>query len=100
MLLKKLFPLLAKFTKPSNYERFFKNAYAILGFDASNELSKISAPTYIISGSDDKTVGNDGALELKAGISDSELFIYDGLGHGAFEEAGDFYERIFDFLIS
>ena len=27
---KKMFPLMARFTKPKTYERFFKNAYAIL----------------------------------------------------------------------
>lgn len=91
------FPLLAKFTKPRNYTRFFRNAYAILGFDARRELSKISSPTLIIAGDDDHTVGNDAPYELKNGIRNSELFIYKGLGHGAFEEAGDFYRRVFDF---
>ncbi|MCR5295712.1 MAG: alpha/beta hydrolase [Lachnospiraceae bacterium] len=93
-----LFPLLARFTKPADYERFFRNAYAILDFDVREELSKITAPTLIIAGSDDKTVGNDAARELKAGIDGSELIVYEGLGHGAYEEAGDFYERIFAFF--
>ena len=91
------FPLIASFTKPESYDRFFANAYAILKFDARSELSKITSPTLIIAGSDDKTVGNDAANELKEGISDSELYIYEGLGHGVFEEAKDFYDRIFEF---
>ena len=82
---RKYFPLLASFTKPANYDRFFRNAYAILKFDARNELSKIMCPTLIIAGSDDRTVGNDAAFELNRRISGSELYIYDGLGHGAFE---------------
>jgi len=94
---RRYFPLIAKFTKPSNYDRFMKNAFAILAFDARAELSHISCPTLIISGDDDRTVGNDAAYELKKGISDSELFIYKGLGHGLFEEAKDFYDRIFEF---
>ena len=97
---RKLFPVLARFTKPSDYERFFRNAYAILDFDVRNELGKIKAPTLIIAGSDDKTVGNDAANELHKGISGSELYIYEGLGHGAFEEAKDFYDRILDFCKS
>ena len=97
---RKLFPVLARFTKPSDYERFFRNAYAILDFDVRNELGKIKAPTLIIAGSDDKTVGNDAANELNKGISGSELYIYEGLGHGAFEEAKDFYDRILDFCKS
>ena len=91
---RKFFPLIAKFTRPSSYERFFINAYAILGFDARDELSKIKAPTYIIAGSDDKTVGNDAAYELHKGIAGSELFVYGGLGHGAYEEAKDFYDKV------
>ena len=94
---RKYFPLIAKFTKPSSYDRFLKNADAILRFDAREELSKISCPTLIIAGSDDKTVGNDAPGELKDGINDSELFVYDGLGHGTFEEAKDFYDRVFTF---
>ncbi len=93
----KYFPLIAKFTKPSSYDRFLKNANAILGFDARSELSKISCPTLIIAGSDDKTVGNDAPDELKNGITNSELYVYEGLGHGVFEEAKDFYDRVFAF---
>ena len=94
---RKYFPLLAKFTKPLSYDRFMKNARAILEFDVCNELSRISCPTLIIAGSDDHTVGNGAAEKLNRGIADSELFIYNGLGHGAFEEAKDFYDRIFSF---
>lgn len=95
---RRLFPLLAKFTKPSSYDRFLKNANAILRFDARNELSMISCPTLILAGSDDKTVGNDAPGELKNGISGSELFVYEGLGHGSFEEAKDFYDRVLVFF--
>ena len=94
---RKYFPLFAKFTKPSSYDRFLKNARAILEYDVRNELSKINCPTFIIAGSDDHTVGNESAMELNREIAGSELFVYDGLGHGAFEEAKDFYERTFSF---
>ncbi len=91
---RKYFPLLARFTKPRTYDRFLKNAHAILGFDCRSELSEISCPTLIIAGSDDHTVGNDAAAELNRAIMGSELYVYEGLGHGAFEEAKDFYERV------
>ena len=94
---RKLFPLLARFTKPKSYERFFRNAYAILEFDAREELSKIGCPTLIIAGEDDHTVGNEAPYVINRGIPDSEIYIYQGLGHGAFEEAKDFYDRIFRF---
>ena len=94
---RKYFPLIAKFTKPSSYDRFLKNARAILAFDARSELSKISCPAFIIAGSDDRTVGTAAASEMHSAVAGSELFIYDGLGHGVFEEAKDFYDRVFDF---
>ncbi len=93
----KFMPLLAKFTKPKSYERFLKNANAILGFDARPELHKIKCPTLIIAGDDDNTVGNDAPNELHTAITGSETFIYKGLGHGAYDEGKDFYDRILEF---
>jgi len=95
---RKLFPLMAKFTKPESYERFFRNAAAILDFDAREELSKISCPTLILAGAEDKTVGGEAARELNERIENSRLFVYEGLGHGAFEEARDFYDRVYAFF--
>lgn len=94
---RKIFPIIARFTKPKSYERFLRNAYAIMDFDARGELSKIDRPTLIIAGDDDKTVGNDAPYELNKLIPNSRLHIYEGLGHGAFEEAKDFYDRVFEF---
>ena len=94
---KKYLPLVARFTKPTNYDRFLKNAYAILNFDARAELSKIKCPTYIMSGNCDNTVGNDAPYELKEGIAGSEILIFDGLGHGLFEEDKTFYDKVLSF---
>ena len=94
---RRLFPLLAKLTKPADYDRFLKNARAILRFDARGELSEIRCPTLILAGGEDKTVGKEAPRELKRGIANSELMIYERLGHGAYEEAKDFYERVFAF---
>ena len=94
---RKYLALLARFTKPRSYERFLKNARAILDFDCRGQLAEIRCPTLIIAGGDDRTVGNEAAGELNRGIAGSELFVYDGLGHGAYEEAKDFYDRILAF---
>ena len=94
---RKFFPALAKLTKPSSYDRFMRNAEAILEFDARSELSKIGCPTLIIAGSDDKTVGTDAGDEMNKGIKGSEIYVYDGLGHGLYEEASNFYDLVFGF---
>lgn len=93
---KRYLPLVARFTKPNNYDRFCKNAYAILDFDARQVLAKIKCPTYIMSGSCDNTVGNNAPYELKDAIENSEMIIFDGLGHGLFEEDKNFYNKVFE----
>ena len=41
----------------SSYDRFIANANAILEFDAVNELGRITCPTLIIGGEEDRIVG-------------------------------------------
>ena len=92
-------PLLARFTRPADYGRFFRNAYAILDFDARSVLSSVACPTLILAGSGDRTVGTEAAGELHRAVAGSELFVYEGLGHGAYEEARDFYDRVLAFCL-
>ena len=94
---RKYFPMMAKLTKPSSYERLYRNAYAILDFDVRGELNRIKAPTLILAGDNDLTVGNEAPYELNRGIEGSELYIYNGLGHSAYEEGKDFYDRVLNF---
>ena len=95
---RKAYPVLGLVGKPKSYERFLINARAILGFDAYDRLEEITAPTLIIGGGDDKIVGVMASYELHEQITGSELFVYPGLGHAAYEEAKDFNRRVFDFL--
>lgn len=93
------YPVLGRLGKPRSYDRFFVNANAIFSFDVYEELDKISCPTYIIGGAEDKTVGIDASYEMKEKIKQSGIYIYPGLGHAAYDEAKDFYSRVYDFLI-
>lgn len=95
---RKLYPILGRVGKPKSYDRFLVNARAILSFDASAELSRIACPTLILGGAEDRIVGADASRTLAAGISHSVLYFYPGLGHAAYEEAPDFYARVFVFL--
>ncbi|MBR0040936.1 MAG: alpha/beta hydrolase [Oscillospiraceae bacterium] len=95
---RKTYPLLGSVGRPKSYERFLANAEAILAFDAREELGKIACPTLVIGAAEDKIVGPAAAGELHALIPQSELFVYPGLGHAAYEEAKDFNERVFRFL--
>ncbi|MBP5603956.1 MAG: alpha/beta hydrolase [Ruminiclostridium sp.] len=95
---RKMYPFLGMVGKPSDYARFLTNARALLEFDVTGELGKITAPTLIIGGAEDHIVGVRASRELNEGIAGSELYIYDGLGHAPYEEAPDFYDRGFEFL--
>lgn len=96
---RKLYPLLGRVGRPADYGRFLSNARAILSFDASDELGKIACPTLIIGGADDRIVGVEASFEMKERIAGSELYVYPGLGHAAYEEAAeDFNGRVFRFL--
>ncbi|MBO6046505.1 MAG: alpha/beta hydrolase [Erysipelotrichaceae bacterium] len=93
-----IYPVVGFIGKPKTYDRFLINANAILQFNAYNEINEITCPTLIIGGDEDKTVGVEASYELNQKIKDSELYIYCGLGHAAYEEAKDFNQRVYDFL--
>lgn len=95
---RKLYPMLGWIGRPKSYDRFLVNANAVLGFDAYEEIEKIACPTLILGGEDDKIVGAQASYELHERIAGSQLYLYKGLGHAAYEEAPDFNERVFSFL--
>ncbi len=95
---RRFYPVLGRMGKPAEYGRFRANAEAILAFDASGEIGKIACPTLILGGEEDRIVGAQASRELHERIRGSELHLYPGLGHAAYEEARDFYERVYEFL--
>ena len=95
---RKMYPLLGSVGRPKSYERFLANAEAILAFDARGELKKITCPTLVIGGGEDKIVSPTAAGELHELIVQSELYVYPEYGHAAYEEAKDFNERVYRFL--
>lgn len=86
-IVQKVFYKWIELAKHGNYKRLI------------SELGKIVCPTLVIGGGCDKIVGVASSFELAKKISNSELFIYKAYGHATYEEARDFNERIFDFLM-
>lgn len=95
---RRLYPLLRRVGKPKSFDRFLTQAESCLRHDARTELGKIACPTLVIGGGRDKIVGPEAAPTLADRIRGSELFVYEDLGHGAYEEARDFNRRVLDFL--
>ena len=62
--------------------------------DAYGELGRIACPTLVIGGTNDRIVTWAASAEIADAIPGSELFLYEGLGHGLYEEAPDFLKRV------
>ena len=93
-----MIPLIGKLTKPKSYDRFFVQAEACRTHDASDRLAQIQAPTFVIGGEQDESLGGDASREIAAAIPGAVLKMYDQWGHGLYEEAGDFNETVLAFL--
>ena len=94
-----LVPIMGKLTKPKSYDRFFVQADACLTHDAYERLCRIQAPTLVIGGEKDNTLGGDASREIAAGIPGAELRMYGQWGHGLYEEARDFNQLVRSYLI-
>ena len=91
-------PLVGKLTKPKSYERFLVMGQACLDHDASGKLASITAPTLVLGGGKDETLGGDASRELAGAIPGAKLRIYEPWGHGLYEEAPEFHGDVLEFL--
>ena len=89
--------LLGSFGKPKSFERFLIQAASCLSHDAWERLGEIACPTLVIGGTDDRVTSGAASEELASRIPGAELRLYEGLGHGLYEEAPDFLTLISDF---
>ena len=90
-------PLLTILQKPKNVERFLILAKSCLTCHTYDDLEKITCPVLVIGGRQDKVVGGAASEEMAEKLG-CEVYMYEKLGHAAYEEAVDFNERVFAFL--
>ena len=96
----KLFlPLLAVLQKPKDTRRFVTLAKACFTCNAYEELDKIKCPVFVIGGKQDKVVTGVASEEIADKLG-CKIYMYEDLGHAVYEEAPDFNQRIYDFLVS
>lgn len=93
-----LYPLLGRISKPKDFTRFTIMANACLTHNAYEELDRIKIPCLVIGAEEDKVVSGGASVELAEKISGSEIYMYEGYGHGVFEETKDFNRRVRAFL--
>lgn len=95
---RKFYGIVGNIGKPKDFKRFIIQTQSCLTHNSYNELEKIESPTLVIGGSDDKIVGINASREIADKIKNSELYIYDGYGHGAYEEPKDFNAKVLEYL--
>ena len=95
----KLFmPLLTYLQKPKDVQRFITLAKSCLTCDAYAELEKITCPVLVIGGRQDLVVGGRASEEIAEKLQ-CKIYMYENLGHAAYEEAKDFHKRVYDFFV-
>ncbi len=86
--------LLGNIGKPKSFERFLIQAASCVSHDTYELLPRIICPTLVIGGTDDRIVTGEASREIASQIPGAALFMYEGLGHGLYEEAPDFLDRV------
>lgn len=92
-----LIPLMTKMSKKADLKRFIILAKACLTCNTYEELHRITCPVLVLGGKQDKVVTGEASEEIAEKIK-CEIYMYERLGHAAYEEAKDFNERIYKFL--
>ena len=83
--------------KPKNISRFIILAKSCLTCNAYDELDKIQCPVLVIGGMKDNVVGWESSKEIAEKLK-CNIYMYEDLGHAAYEEAKDFNKRVYDFF--
>lgn len=94
---KLLLPLLTILQKPKDVKRFILLAKSCLTCNTYEELDNIKCPVFVLGGNQDKVVGRYASNEIADKLK-CKMYIYENLGHAAYEEAKDFNQKVLDFL--
>lgn len=92
-----LLPIASRIGKPKDFSRFIALAESCLTCNAYPELDKITCPVFVIGGKQDLVVTGGESEEIAARLG-CEIYMYENLGHAAYDEASDFSERVYRFL--
>lgn len=90
-------PLLTLLQKPKDVDRFIILAKACLTCEAYQLLDQIRCPVFVIGGKKDKVVTGEASEEIAEKLG-CEIYMYENLGHAAYEESKDFNLKVYNFL--
>ncbi len=93
----KYFPVVSRFGKPKDMKRFAVLARACLTCNTYDDLQKIQCPVFVIGGKKDLVLSGEASEEIAEKLG-CKIYMYEELGHSAYEEAPDFNRRVLEFL--
>lgn len=91
------FHLVSKWGKPKDLQHFSVLARACLTCNTYDRLEEIQCPVFVIGGRKDLVLTGEASEEIAEKLG-CEIYMYEDLGHSAYEEAEDFNQRILEFL--
>ena len=80
-----------------DYENFIISLKGTLEYDCYDRLKNIQCPSLVIGSSEDRILGVQASYDLAEQLQ-CECIIYEGYGHGAYDEAPDYLTHIKAFL--
>lgn len=78
-------------------KNFLISLNAIRHFDVSGRAKEIRCPALVLGAGEDRVLGKEAAREMAEALA-AEMYIYEGYGHGVYDEAPDYLTRIDRFL--
>ena len=93
----KVINVMAKEGNAEECERFKTMAYACMGFDVYDSLERIKCPVLVIGAENDKALGGDASREMAKRLG-CEIYMYEKYGHGVYDEAPDYRDRMLEFF--
>ena len=91
-------PLLSLLQKPKDMERFIILTEACLTCNTYDKLNDIKCPVLVIGGGKDKIVTGQASEEIARKMG-CKIYMYEDLGRSVHQEAKDFNQRVYDFLV-
>lgn len=76
-----------------DFENFIISIDAIKSFDVSERLGDIKCPVFVIGAGEDRVLGAGSSYDLMDGLG-CEGYIYEGKGHGVYDEEPDYLKRV------
>lgn len=92
-----MFPLLKKIGQPKNKKRFINNTKACLTCNTYDKLDQIKCPVLVLGGKKDLVLSGEASEEIAEKLG-CEIYMYEDLGHSAYEEGIDFNKRALEFF--